>query len=158
MVDKMIEHIETYLRVVLAGAAITVVKDIQTLLIIVFLLTFFNWLIGLLAGMLKQGEKYSHAKTFKAFREMYTALMILFVTGLVCNLLEPDVDYKLLIQGITIIFVIVYTKNISKNLKILQPTNDFIATLDKIVNVRFKKMHKKIDEGVSDISEITKNE
>lgn len=158
MVDKMIEHIETYLRVVLAGAAITVVKDIQTLLIIVFLLTFFNWLIGLLAGMLKQGEKYSHAKTFKAFREMYTALMILFVTGLVCNLLEPDVDYKLLIQGITVIFVIVYAKNISKNLKILQPTNDFIATLDKIVNVRFKKMHKKIDDGVSDISEITKNE
>lgn len=158
MVDKMIEHIETYLRVVLAGAAITVVKDIQTLLIIVFLLTFFNWLIGLLAGMLKQGEKYSHAKTFKAFREMYTALMILFVTGLVCNLLEPDVDYKLLIQGITFIFVIVYAKNISKNLKILQPTNDFIATLDKIVNVRFKKMHKKIDDGVSDISEITKDE
>lgn len=158
MVDKMIEHIETYLRVVLAGAAITVVKDIQTLLIIVFLLTFFNWLIGLLAGMLKQGEKYSHAKTFKAFREMYTALMILFVTGLVCNLLEPDVDYKILIQGITVIFVIVYAKNISKNLKILQPTNDFIATLDKIVNVRFKKMHKKIDEGVSDISEITKND
>ncbi|WAX17355.1 hypothetical protein PM93P1_00033 [Parabacteroides phage PM93P1] len=158
MVDKMIEHIETYLRVVLAGAAITVVKDIQTLLIIVFLLTFFNWLIGLLAGMLKQGEKYSHAKTFKAFREMYTALMILFVTGLVCNLLEPDVDYKILIQGITVIFVIVYAKNISKNLKILQPTNDFIATLDKIVNVRFKKMHKKIDDGVSDISEITKNE
>ncbi|WAX17777.1 hypothetical protein PM682P6_00016 [Parabacteroides phage PM682P6] len=158
MVDKMIEHIETYLRVVLAGAAITVVKDIQTLLIIVFLLTFFNWLIGLLAGMLKQGEKYSHAKTFKAFREMYTALMILFVTGLVCNLLEPDVDYKILIQGITVIFVIVYAKNISKNLKILQPTNDFVATLDKIVNVRFKKMHKKIDDGVSDISEITKNE
>lgn len=158
MVDKMIEHIETYLRVVLAGAAITVVKDIQTLLIIVFLLTFFNWLIGLLAGMLKQGEKYSHKKTFKAFREMYTALMILFVTGLVCNLLEPDVDYKILIQGITVIFVIVYAKNISKNLKILQPTNDFVATLDKIVNVRFKKMHKKIDDGVSDISEITKNE
>ena len=158
MVDKMIEHIETYLRVVLAGAAITVVKDIQTLLIIVFLLTFFNWLIGLLAGMLKQGEKYSHAKTFKAFREMYTALMILFVTGLVCNLLEPDVDYKILIQGITVIFVIVYAKNISKNLKILQPTNDFVATLDKIVNVRFKKMHKKIDDGVSDISEITKND
>ncbi|WAX17583.1 hypothetical protein PM116P6_00017 [Parabacteroides phage PM116P6] len=158
MVDKMIEHIETYLRVVLAGAAITVVKDIQTLLIIVFLLTFFNWLIGLLAGMTKQGEKYSHAKTFKAFREMYTALMILFVTGLVCNLLEPNVDYKLLVQGITVIFVIVYAKNISKNLKILQPTNDFIATLDKIVNVRFKKMHKKIDDGVSDISEITKNE
>ncbi|WAX17670.1 hypothetical protein PM708P4_00045 [Parabacteroides phage PM708P4] len=158
MVDKMIEHIETYLRVVVAGAAVTVVKDIQTLLIIVFLLTFFNWLIGLLAGMLKQGEKYSHAKTFKAFREMYTALMILFVTGLVCNLLEPDVDYKILIQGITVIFVIVYAKNISKNLKILQPTNDFVATLDKIVNVRFKKMHKKIDDGVSDISEITKNE
>ena len=158
MVDKMIEHIETYLRVVLAGAAITVVKDIQTLLIIVFLLTFFNWLIGLLAGMLKQGEKYSHAKTFKAFREMYTALMILFVTGLVCNLLEPDVDYKILVQGITVIFVIVYAKNISKNLKILQPTNDFVATLDKIVNVRFKKMHKKIDDGASDISEITKND
>ncbi|WAX17403.1 hypothetical protein PM116P2_00033 [Parabacteroides phage PM116P2] len=158
MVDKMIEHIETYFRVVIAGAAVTVVKDIQTLLIIVFLLTFFNWLIGLLAGMLKQGEKYSHAKTFKAFREMYTALMILFVTGLVCNLLEPDVDYKILIQGITVIFVIVYAKNISKNLKILQPTNDFVATLDKIVNVRFKKMHKKIDDGVSDISEITKNE
>ena len=158
MVDKMIEHIETYLRVVVAGAAVTVVKDIQTLLIIVFLLTFFNWLIGLLAGMLKQGEKYSHKKTFKAFREMYTALMILFVTGLVCNLLEPDVDYKILIQGITVIFVIVYAKNISKNLKILQPTNDFVATLDKIVNVRFKKMHKKIDDGVSDISEITKNE
>ena len=108
--------------------------------------------------MLKQGEKYSHAKTFKAFREMYTALMILFVTGLVCNLLEPDVDYKILIQGITVIFVIVYAKNISKNLKILQPTNDFIATLDKIVNVRFKKMHKKIDDGASDISEITKND
>ena len=158
MVDKMIEHIETYLRVVVASAAITVVKDIQTLLIIVFLLTFFNWLIGLLAGMLKQGEKYSHAKTFKAFREMYTALMILFVTGLVCNLLEPDVDYKILIQGITVIFVIVYAKNISKNLKILQPTNDFVATLDKIVNVRFKKMHKKIDDGASDISEITKND
>ena len=158
MFDKMIEHIETYFRVVVAGAAVTVVKDIQTLLIIVFLLTFFNWLIGLLAGMLRQGEKYSHAKTFKAFREMYTALMILFVTGLVCNLLEPDVDYKILIQGITVIFVIVYAKNISKNLKILQPTNDFIATLDKIVNVRFKKMHKKIDDGASDISEITKND
>ena len=158
MVDKMIEHIETYLRVVVAGAAITVVKDIQSLLIIVFILTFLNWLIGMLAGMLKQGEKYSHKKTFKAFREMYTALMILFITGLVCNLLEPDVDYKLLIQGITVIFVIVYAKNISKNLKLLQPSNVFVVTLDKIMNIRFKKMNQKIDDGVADISELTKND
>ena len=156
MVDKMIDNIETYLRVVVAGAALTVVKDIHTLLIIVFLLTFLNWLLGMLAGVLKQGERYSHKKTFKAFREMYTALMILFSTGVVCNLLEPNVDYKILVQGITIIFVIVYAKNISKNLKILQPSNVFIATLDKIVNMRFKKMNKKIDEGVTDIRELTK--
>lgn len=152
----MIEHLENYFRIVIAGAAISVIQDIHTLLIIVFLLTFLNWLVGLLAG-LKEGERYSHKKTFKAIREMYTALAILFFTALVCNLLEPDVDCKVLMQGITILFTIVYAKNISKNIKVLQPSNIFISTLDKIVNVKFNKINKRIDEEITNITDITKD-
>ena len=133
-----------------AVTVLTVVQNVRDFLIIVLLISTLNWLAGYIADV-KQGKKYQHKKTMQAVKEMLVTSLILFFTAFTCTLLEPSIDYKIIIKALTGIFVIIYARNITKNLRIIQPSNEFIKVLNAIISAKYLKMKKTIKEGEFEI-------
>ena len=143
---QVMEYIETYFRMFFAVTVLTVVSDVKDFIFLVVIVTILNWLAGYMAGR-KKGEKYQHKKTMQAVKELFLTNAVLFFVALTCSMLEPSIDYKLIIKALTGIFLIIYARNITKNLRIIQPHNDFIRTLNSIANSKYFQMKKKIKDG-----------
>lgn len=143
---QVMEYIETYFRMFFAVTVLTVVSDVKDFIFLVVIVTAINWLAGYMAGR-KKGEKYQHKKTMQAVKELFLTNAVLFFVALTCSMLEPSIDYKLIIKALTGIFLIIYARNITKNLRIIQPHNDFIRTLSSIANSKYFQMKKKIKDG-----------
>lgn len=146
----MIGQLETYFRTFFAVTVLAVVTDIRDLIFLVVIVTALNWLAGYLADRAK-GQPYRHKKTMQAVRELFLTNAILFFVALTCNMLEPGIDYRLLVKVLTGIFLIIYARNITKNLRIIQPSNEFIKVLNSIANSRYFSLKKKIKDGECDL-------
>lgn len=142
----MIEQIETYFRMFFAVTVLTVVSDVRDFIFLVVLITAINWLAGYMAGR-KKGERYQHKKTMQAVKELCLTSAVLFFVALTCSMLEPTIDYTLIIKTLTGIFLIIYARNITKNLRIIQPSNEFIRVLNSIANSKYFQTKKKIKDG-----------
>ncbi len=147
---QVIESLETYFRMFFAVTVLTVVSDVRDLIFIVVIVTALNWLAGYLADH-RKGKPYQHKKTMQAVRELFLTNAILFFVALTCNMLEPGIDYRILIKGLTGIFLVIYARNITKNLRIIQPSNEFIKVLDSIANSKYFSLKKKIKDGEYDL-------
>ena len=143
---QMIEQIEAYFRMFFAVTVLTVVSDVKDFIFLVVIVTAINWLAGYLAGR-KKGEKYQHKKTMQAVKELFLTSAVLFFVALTCSMLEPTIDYTLIIKTLTGIFLIIYARNITKNLCIIQSSNEFIRVLNSIANSKYFQMKKKIKDG-----------
>lgn len=141
----MLEHLETYFRIFFAATVSTAISNVGDFLMLVILLSILNWLAGYRADAVR-GEKYSHKKTMKAVKEMALTSAILFFVALTCTMLEPTVDYSIVIKALTGIFAIIYARNITRNLRIIQPSNEFVKFLNMIANVKYKNLKKRIKE------------
>ena len=146
----MIEQLETYFRTFFAVTVLTVVTDVRDFIFIVVIVTALNWLAGYLADH-RKGKPYQHKKTMQAVKELFLTSAILFFVALTCNMLEPGIDYRILIKGLTGIFLIIYARNITKNLRIVQPSNEFIKVLNSIANSKYFSLKKKIKDGEFEI-------
>ena len=146
----MIESLETYFRAFFAVTVLTVVSDVRDFIFIVVVVTALNWLAGYLADH-RKGKPYQHKKTMQAVKELFLTSAILFFVALTCNMLEPGIDYRILIKGLTGIFLIIYARNITKNLRIVQPSNEFIKVLNSIANSKYFSLKKKIKDGEFEI-------
>ena len=142
----MIEHIEAYFRMFFAVTVLTVVSDVKDFIFLVVIVTILNWLAGYMADK-KVGKGYEHKKTMQAVKELFLTNAILFFVALTCNMLEPDIDYTAIVKVLTGIFLIIYARNITKNLRIIQPSNEFIRVLNSIANSKYFQMKKKIKDG-----------
>ena len=149
-VNQVIESLETYFRMFFAVTVLTVVSDVKDFIFIVVIVTALNWLAGYLADR-RKGKPYQHKKTMQAVKELFLTSAILFFVALTCNMLEPGIDYRLLIKGLTGIFLIIYARNITKNLCIIQPGNEFIKVLNSIANSKYFSLKKKIKDGEFEI-------
>lgn len=143
---QVMGYIETYFRMFFAVTVLTVVSDVKDFIFLVVIVTVLNWLAGYMAGR-KKGEKYQHKKTMQAVKELFLTNAVLFFVALTCSMLEPSIDYKLIIKALTGIFLIIYARNITKNLRIIQPSNEFIRVLNSIANSKYFQMKKKIKDG-----------
>lgn len=141
----MLEQLETYFRIFFAVTVSTAISNVGDFIMLVILMSILNWLAGYRAGAVK-GEKYSHKKTMKAVKEMALTSAILFFVALTCTMLEPTVDYSIVIKALTGIFAIIYARNITRNLRIIQPSNEFVKFLNMIANVKYKNLKKRIKE------------
>lgn len=144
------ESLETYFRMFFAVTVLTVVSDVRGSISIVVIVTTLNWLAGYLADR-RKGKPYQHKKTMQAVKELFLTSAILFFVALTCNILEPGIDYRILIKGLTGIFLIIYARNITRNLRIIQPSNEFIRVLDSIANSKYFSLKKKIEDGENDL-------
>ena len=142
----MIEHIETYFRMFFAVTVLTVVSDVKDFIFLVVIVTILNWLAGYMADK-KVGKGYEHKKTMQAVKELFLTNAILFFVALTCNLLEPNIDYTAIVKVLTGIFLIIYARNITKNLRIIQPSNEFIRVLNSIANSKYFQLKNKIKDG-----------
>ena len=142
----MIEHIEAYFRMFFAVTVLTVVSDVKDFIFLVVIVTILNWLAGYMADK-KVGKGYEHKKTMQAVKELFLTNAILFFVALTCNMLEPDIDYTAIVKVLTGIFLIIYARNITKNLRIIQPSNEFIKVLNSIANSKYFQLKKKIKDG-----------
>lgn len=147
---QVIESLEAYFRMFLAVTVLTVVSDVKDFIFIVVIVTALNWLVGFLADH-RKGKPYQHKKTMQAVKELFLTSAILFFVALTCNMLEPGVGYLVLIRGLTGIFLIIYARNITKNLRIIQPSNEFIKVLNSIANSKYFSLKKKIKDGECDL-------
>lgn len=147
---QVIESLETYFRMFFAVTVLTVVSDVRDFIFIVVIVTALNWLAGYLADH-RKGKPYQHKKTMQAVKELFLTSAILFFVALTCNMLEPGIDYRILIRGLTGIFLIIYVRNITKNLRIIQPSNKFIKVLNSIANSKYFSLKKKIKDGEYDL-------
>ena len=154
---QVIESLETYFRMFFAVTVLTVVSDVKDFIFIVVIVTALNWLAGYLADH-RKGKPYQHKKTMQAVKELFLTSAILFFVALTCNMLEPGIDYRLLIKGLTGIFLVIYVRNITKNLRIIQPSNEFIKVLDSIANSKYFSLKKKIKDGEYDLPIEERNE
>lgn len=146
----MIEQLGAYFRTFFAVTVLTVVTDVRDFIFIVVIVTALNWLAGYLADRQK-GKPYRHKKTMQAVKELFLTSAILFFVALTCNMLEPGIDYQILIKGLTGIFLIIYARNITRNLRIVQPSNEFIKVLNSIANSKYFSLKKKIKDGEFEI-------
>lgn len=149
-VNQVIEQMETYFRTFFAVTVLAVVSDVRDFIFIVVIVTALNWLAGYLADR-RKGKPYQHKKTMQAVKELFLTSAILFFVALTCNMLEPGIDYWILIKGLTGIFLIIYARNITKNLRIIQPSNEFIKVLNSIANSKYFSLKKKIKDGEYDL-------
>lgn len=147
---QVMESLATYFRMFFAVTVLTVVSDVRDFIFIVVLVTALNWLAGYLADRQK-GKPYQHKKTMQAVKELFLTSAILFFVALTCDMLEPGIDYRLLIKGLTGIFLIIYARNITGNLRIIQPYNEFIKVLNSIANSKYFSLKKKIKDGEYDL-------
>ena len=147
---QVIESLESYFRMFFAVTVLTVVSDVKDFIFIVVIVTALNWLAGYLADH-RKGKPYQHKKTMQAVKELFLTSAILFFVALTCNMLEPGIDYRILIKGLTGIFLIIYARNITKNLRIIQPHNEFIKVINSIANSRYFSLKKKIKDGEYDL-------
>ena len=147
---QVIGGLETYFRMFFAVTVLTVVSDVKDFIFIVVIVTALNWLAGYLADH-RKGKPYQHKKTMQAVKELFLTSTILFFVALTCNMLEPGIDYRILIKGLTGIFLIIYARNITKNLRIIQPSNEFIKALNSIANSKYFSLKKKIKDGEYDL-------
>lgn len=143
---QVMAYIETYFRMFFAVTVLTVVSDVKDFIFLVVIVSILNWLAGYVAGR-KKGEKYQHKKTMQAVKELFLTNAVLFFVALTCSMLEPTIDYTLIIKTLTGIFLIIYARNITKNLRIIQPSNEFIRVLNSIANSKYFQMKKKIKDG-----------
>lgn len=141
----MIEQLETYFRTFFAVTVLTVVTDIRDLIFLVVIVTALNWLVGYLADRAK-GQPYKHKKTMQAVKELFLTNAILFFVALTCSMLGPGIDYQLLVKALTGIFLIIYARGITRNLRIVQPGNEFVKVLNSIANSRYFQLKKKIKD------------
>lgn len=149
-VNQVIEQLETYFRTFFAVTVLTVVTDIRDFIFLVVIVTALNWLVGYLADRAK-GKPYKHKKTMQAVKELFLTNAILFFVALTCNMLEPGIDYQLLVKALTGIFLVIYARDITKNLRIIQPSNEFIKVLNSIANSKYFSLKKKIKDGKYDL-------
>lgn len=150
-VNQVMEQLGTYFRTFFAATVLAVVTDIRDFIFLVVIVTALNWLAGYLADRAK-GQPYKHKKTMQAVKELFLTNVILFFVALTCNMLEPGIDYKLLVKALTGIFLIIYARNITRNLRLVQPGNEFVKVLNSIANSRYFQFKKKIKEGEFDMS------
>ena len=149
-VNQVIEQLETYFRTFFAVTVLAVVTDIRDFIFIVVIVTALNWLAGYLADH-RKGKPYQHKKTMQAVKELFLTSAILFFVALTCSMLEPGIDYLILIKGLTGIFLIIYARNITKNLRIIHPSNEFIKVLNSIANSKYFSLKKEIKDGEYDL-------
>lgn len=149
-VNQVIEQLGTYFRTFFAVTVLAVVTDIRDFIFLVVIVTVLNWLAGYLADRAK-GKPYKHKKTMQAVKELFLTNAILFFAALTCSMLEPGIDYKLLVKVLTGIFLIIYARNITRNLRVLQPENEFVKVLNSIANSKYFQLKKKIKDGKSEI-------
>lgn len=154
---QVIEHIESYFRAVFAATVLSVVQNVRDFMVIVVVITTLNWLAGYIADV-KRGKKYQHRKTMRAVRELFVTVLILFFTAFTCTLLEPNIDYTIVIKALTGIFVIIYARNIARNLRIIQPSNEFVKVLNAITAAKYLKLKKSVKDGEFEIPKEEKKE
>lgn len=149
-VNQVIEQLEAYFRTFFAVTVLAVVTDIRDFIFLVVIVTALNWLVGYLADRQK-GKPYQHKKTMQAVKELFLTSAILFFVALTCNMLEPGIDYQLLVKALTGIFLIIYARNITRNLRVVQPGNEFVKVLNSIANSKYFSLKKKIKDGGYDL-------
>ena len=59
-------------------------------------------------------------------------------------MLGPGIDYQLLVKALTGIFLIIYARNITRNLRVVQPGNEFVKVLNSIANSKYFQLKIKI--------------
>ena len=144
------EQFETYFRTFFAVTVLAVVTDIRDFIVLTIIVTSLNWLVGYLADRAK-GKPYKHKKTMQAVKELFLTNAILLFVALTCNMLEPGIDYRLLVKVLTGIFLIIYARNITRNLRVVQPGNEFVKVLNSIANSKYFQLKKKIKDGEYEI-------
>ena len=149
-VNQVIEQLEAYFRTFFAVTVLAVVTDIRDFIFLVVIVTTLNWLVGYLADRAK-GKPYKHKKTMQAVKELFLTNAILFFVALSCDMLEPGIDYQLLVKVLTGIFLIIYARNITRNLRVVQPGNEFVKVLNSIANSKYFQLKKKIKNSESEI-------
>ena len=145
-VNQVIEQLETYFRTFFAVTVLAVVTDIRDFISLVIIVTALNWLVGYLADRAK-GKPYKHKKTMQAVKELFLTNAILFFVALTCNMLDPGISYQLLVKVLTGIFLVIYARNITRNLRVIQPGNEFVKVLNGIANSKYFQLKKKIKDG-----------
>lgn len=148
-VNQVIEQLGTYFRTFFAVTVLAVVTDIRDFIFLVVIVTTLNWLVGYLADRTKR-KPYKHKKTMQAVKELFLTNAILFFVALTCNMLEPGINYQLLVKALTGIFLIIYARNITRNLRVIQPGNEFVKVLNNIANSKYFQLKKKIKDGEFD--------
>lgn len=146
----MIEQLETYFRTFFAVTVLAVVTDIRDFIFLVIIITALNWLVGYLADR-EKGQPYKHKKTMQAVKELFLTNAILFFVALTCSMLEPGINYQFLVKALTGIFIIIYARNITRNLRVVQPGNEFVKVLNSIANGKYFQLKKKIKDGEFEI-------
>lgn len=148
-VNQVIEQLGAYFRTFFAATVLAVVTDIRDFIFLVVIVTALNWLAGYLADR-AEGKPYKHKKTMQAVKELFLTDAILFFVALTCHMLEPGIDYKLLVKVLTGMFLIIYARNITRNLRVVQPENEFMKVLNSIANSKYFQLKKKIKDGECD--------
>lgn len=146
MFDKIMDGVFDTARAASLAFLLTVTNDVLTFFVLIVLFGTLNFVVGLTAG-LRAGEKYSHKKAFHAFFEYAIAAIVILFTAAGAQLIEPGGNHTDLLRLLTTLFALVYSKNIIRNFKKIQPDNEFIAVLDVLINTKYLDFIKNLKDA-----------
>lgn len=148
MFNKVImDEVIDVARISAIAFIMSVTNDVTTFFVLIVLFGTLNFLVGLAAD-LRAGKPYSHRKAFHAFFEYAIAAIVITFTAAAARLIQPGGDYTYILRLLTTLFALVYTKNIIRNFKLIQPDNEFITVLDVLINTKYVEFIKNLKNGV----------
>lgn len=98
-----------------------------------------NFICGLLAGLIKQQERFAFRKALNCLIEAAIYVVIVSSTFTVGHYMEDREEAESVVKGITYIMTYFYAENILRNLKILFPDNRVFAFLHYLIALEFIK-------------------
>lgn len=148
MYNNVMDGILDAARISAIAFVMSVTNDVMTFFVLIVLFSTLNFVVGLVAD-LRAGKPYSHRKAFHAFFEYAIAVIVITFTAAAARLIQPEEgDYTHILRLLTTLFALVYAKNIIRNFKLIQPDNEFIAVLDRLINTKYVEFIKKSKNGV----------
>ncbi len=127
------------------GYLLAVLDPISGMIYALLLTMFANFIVGFLADK-KEGERYSHKKAFKCFKEAFFITGGMFFSAAICDSMDNISEGVVIMKTICWAAILIYIRNMIRNMRIILPDSEFLNMLSWAIDFKFIKKVAILDE------------
>lgn len=123
----------------LYGTLISFISPVHNAVKVLIFLCIANFLCGLLAGFIRNHEKFQFKKALGCLIEVAIYVVIVLSVYHIGDYMHDNMEAVHVVKVVTYIMICFYIENILRNLKILFPLNPVFAFLHYLIALEFVK-------------------